>query len=905
MIGQTISHYKILEKLGEGGMGVVYKAEDMTLKRTVALKFLPQHVSASETDKARFLLEAQAAAALNHPNICTIYGIEEHEGPAYANAPAGKQTFIAMEFVDGQTLREKRGTINLAKAIDIGIQIAEGLAIAHEKGIVHRDIKPENIMVRKDGIVQIMDFGLAKLRASRASRLTKEGSTVGTAGYMSPEQVQGQDTDHRSDIFSLGVLLYELFSGELPFKGVHETALLYEIVNVDPAPMNSVKPEIDAELDRIVLECMQKEPDERYQGVKDISKDLKRFKRESSRQRATRTMSTRQFQKSATIESQPETQVKTSWTRLLWPALSVILGTAVIVVAWSPWRSNESPSTQVMRFPINLPLTAPLVGGASTVAVSPDGKYFVYLSLSSGISKLFLRPIDRFTAQPMTGTDGASDPFFSSDGQWVAFYADGKLKKVSIFGGSPQDVCIVPGFMRGGWWTLDDFIWFGHINGAIYRVPSNGGTPVEVTVIDSTHGEISHRFPQMLPDGKTVIFTVKYNNITSFDDAVIAAENVVTHERKVLIRGGSYARYVPTGHIMYARGSSIYAMPFDPAAIEIKGTPLPVEEGGMLNPLSGDANYSVSNSGTLVYAPLGAFSGLDASLVWLDRQGNRTPFLDTSRAYGNGNLSPDGQKIAMTIRAANDDIWVYQLNRGTLTRITFGGGNSDYPIWTPDGKRLVYVSERGRSIKLFSKPWDGSGNEETLGETLNLDVGSWESVSPDGKTLAYGQQGDIWILSLDPEGTSKERKQQKFVASPATEINPSFSPDGRWLSYISNESGQNEVYVVPFPHRDGKYQISTKGATYSRWQPDGKTLMYLSGRQVMEVDVMLSPSFDYSPPKKVIDLPQSWNGFIDITADGKKFIIGTSKTEDTQTAQVNVVVGWFEELKKKFSENTK
>ena len=890
MIGQTISHYKILEKLGEGGMGVVYKAEDTTLKRTVALKFLPQHVSASETDKARFLLEAQAAAALNHPNICTIYGIEEQDG----------QTFIAMEFVDGQTLREKQGTINLGKAIEIGIQIADGLAVAHEKGIVHRDIKPENIMVRKDGIVQIMDFGLAKLRASRASRLTKEGSTVGTAGFMAPEQIQGQDTDHRSDIFSLGVLLYELFSGELPFKGVHETALLYEIVNVDPAPISSVKPEIDPELDRIVLECLQKEPDERYQGVKDISKDLKRFKRESSRSRVSRTIPTRQIPKTTVTESLPETQGKKSWSRLVWPMVSVILGIAVVLLAWSPWRNEVVTRQAIMRFPVNLPLTAPLVGGASTVSISPDGKYFVYLALSSGNPKLFLRPVDQFTAQPMTGTDGASDPFFSPDGQWIAFFVNGKLKKISIFGGAPQDICTIPGFMRGGWWASDNMIWFGHLNSAIYQVPSSGGTPKEVTVLDSAHGEISHRFPQLLPDGKTVIFTVKQNNITSFDDAIIAAENVVTHERKILINGGSYARYVPTGHIMYARGSSIYAVPFDPVAVETKGSPLPVEQGGMLNPLSGDANYSVSNAGMLIYVPLGASSGLDATLVWIDRQGNVQPLLDTTRAYGDGNLSPDRQRVAMTIRAANDDIWVYQLNRGTLTRVTFGGGNSDYPVWTPDGKRVIYASERGRSFKLFSKPWDGSGTEETLNETINIDPISWESVSSDGKNLAYGQQGDIWIMPLE-----NDKKPQRIISSPATEYNPSFSPDGHWLSYISNESGQSEVYVVPFPRQDGKYQISTRGATYSRWQPDGKTLMYLSGRQVMEVDVTLSPSFDFSPPRKVLELPESWNGFWDVTSDGKKFIVGTTKSGDLQAAQVNIVVGWFDELKKKFTESNK
>ena len=380
-------------------MGVVYKAEDTTLKRTVALKFLPQHVSASETDKARFLLEAQAAAALNHPNICTIHSIEEHDGPAYAGAPAGKQTFIAMEFVDGQTLREKRGTINLGKAIDIGIQVAEGLAIAHEKGIVHRDIKPENIMVRKDGIVQIMDFGLAKLRASRASRLTKEGSTVGTAGYMSPEQVQGQDTDHRSDIFSLGVLLYELFSGELPFRGVHETALLYEIVNVDPAPMSATKPEIDPELDRIVLECLQKEPDERYNSVKDIAKDLKRFKRESGRSKVTRVSRPAYIQSDTRqIEAKPTAKFNTE--RIVWITALVVVVAVFIMKMMSSVDVEKQPPLNV-RFTISPPEKT--VIGETTV--SPNGKIVAFSATGEGLTLLWVRPLSALNSQALPGTE--------------------------------------------------------------------------------------------------------------------------------------------------------------------------------------------------------------------------------------------------------------------------------------------------------------------------------------------------------------------------------------------------------------------------------------------------------------------------------------------------------------------
>ncbi|HTY09557.1 MAG TPA: protein kinase [Bacteroidota bacterium] len=891
MIGRTIFHYRILEKLGEGGMGVVYKAQDTKLDRFVALKFLPAHLAASEQDKARFIQEAKSAAALNHPNVCSIIDIQDHEG-----AQGEKQLFIVMEFIDGQTLQEKRSSLTQKQAIDYAIQIAEGLAAAHEKGIVHRDIKPENIMIRKDGIVQVMDFGLAKLVG--VSRLTKQGSTVGTLGYMSPEQVQGQETDHRSDIFSFGVLLYEMLTGKSPFNGAHESAILYEIVNVDVPPMSTIKPEIDPELDRIVLECMEKDPNERMQSIKQVAIDLSRFKRTSSRSRQSRIIPAQP----AALKPGAENAIRAERLlpqKYLWQILTLLFLVTTLFFAWNSWRSDRPPAA-VMRFTVDLPLTTPLVAGASTVAISPDGKYFVYLALSSGDPVLFLRPIDSFTAHSLNGTENASDPFFSPDGQWIGYFANGNLKKISVYGGVPQDVCTVPGYMRGGYWTKDNFILFGNINNSIYRVPSGGGTPVAATYLDTAQGEISHRFPQLLPDGKTVIFTVKNNSMTTFNDALIVAENIQTHERKTLVRGGAYARYISTGHIIYIRGSSIYAVPFDPDRAAITGSPLPVEEGGMMNPLSGDANYGVSNSGTLLFAPLGSFSGTEVSLEWIDRQGKRNNVLDTTGAYGDGSLSPDGQKLAMTIRAANDDIWVYQFHRGTLSRITFGGGNSDFPVWSPDGKRIIFASEKGTTWKLFSKPWDGSGKEELLSEDVDTDPNSWESISPDGKAVAYGKNGDIWVLPL-----TDAKKPEQYIASPATETDPSFSPDGRWISYMSNESGQNELYVVPYPHGGGKYQISTNGADFAvppRWLPDGRSLIYLSGRQVMGVHVTLSPSFDYSPPQKIFDLPESWSGsFGDITADGKKFIIGTTKSGPVTTSRVNIVVGWFDELQKKFS----
>jgi len=915
MTGETILHYKILEKLGEGGMGVVYKAEDTKLKRTVALKFLPPHLAASEGDKARFVQEAQAASALNHPNVCTIHDIQEQGGP-----DGSKQMFIVMEYVVGQTLRDmmggKSGTdagagertmVPLNRATEIGIQIAEGLAAAHEQGIVHRDIKPENIMVRKDGIAQIMDFGLAKLRSSTGSRLTQQGSTVGTAGYMSPEQIQGTDADHRSDVFSLGVVLYELLTGELPFKGVHETALLYEIVNVDPAPMTTINPELNPELDRIVFECLQKEQDERFQSVKDISKELKRYKRESGRQRATRTMATRQFPQTqggssavstvATVTAGPQKQPRALWKRFFWPGFSVVLAALLILFTLKLAGDDPTGGLPVMRFPINVTVTDPLVLGAATLAIAPDGRNMVYLAGERLSGILYLRPLDRLEAEPMSGSEGASDPFFSADGKTVAYFSAGQIHKISIFGGAPQQVCETGGFMRGGHWADDNMIWFGHLNRAIHRVPAAGGTPEEVTLMDTTVGEISHRFPQSLPGGKWVIFTVKFNNISSFDNAVIAAENVETHERKELVRGGSYGRYLPSGHLMYARGTAIYAVPFDPDRIEVTGPPLPVIEGGQLNQLSGTANFEVSGTGILIYTPLGPLSINNNVVGWMDRSGRLDPILTDPRPYFNPKISPDGRKVAVTIRAANDDIWVYDLDRGSMTRLTFGGGNSDLPVWTRDSRQIFYISERGRARSIFVKSADGAGQISRVGTSEEVSIVSLPTLTPDGRTVLFDISGDIF--SMD---TNSESGAESIIRTPAVEIRPALSPDGRHLAFLSDESGRFELYVTPYPSLDGKWQISTVGSISGGvWSPDGRELFYTESDKLMKVDVIQDIGIRFSPPQKVCDLPESIFSVSDISPDGKRFMVVLSVVRNIQATQVNVVTGWFTELGNIFS----
>lgn len=882
MIGQTISHYQILEKLGEGGMGVVYKAKDTKLNRMVALKFLPEHIAGSEKDAARFMQEAQAAASLNHPNICTIHGIEESNG----------KHFIVMEFVDGQTLGEKSKPQipNLKFALEIGIQIAEGLAAAHEKGVVHRDIKPENIMIRKDGRVQVMDFGLAKLRG--ASRLTKEGSTVGTAGYMSPEQVQGQGTDHRSDIFSLGVLLYEMLTGQLPFKGVHETAIAYEIVNVDSPPMSTFKPDISPELDAIVMECLEKDPNERAQSAKQVAIDLKRQKRESSRSRFSRTVPARQFESPASGPAVAQNRLFPSYRKFAWPLATALLVIALAVSIWSPWRPQKV-SHPVMRFSVDLPQDGLMGFNTSSLDLSPDGKFIAYSGGSGGNTQLFLRPTDELAVHPLNGTAGAIYPAFSPDGQWIAYEVNGTVMKISVFGGAPQKLCDLQGFSRGITWANDNTILFGHVNRGILRVSASGGEPEPVSTLDSSNGEISHRFPQVLPDGNTIIFTVKQNNISTFDEAFIGAQRLDTGEKKVLIRGGSYGKYVPTGHLMYARGGSILAVSFDPSSLTVVGQPIPVEKGGWLNRGSGDAYFAFSKQGTLVFSPADPATFDNVLISWIDRSGNVRPLIDSARSFYTATISPDAQKLAVNIQSANDDIWIYHIGRKTLTRFTFGGGNFGNPIWSRDGKEIAYYSERGTAVDIFKKPWDGSGAEERL--TQGLGVSYVSSYAPDGKAIAYVQNGDIWILPLDGD-----RKPIPFLSTPASEGFPSFSPDGRWLAYSSSESGRDEIYVVPYPQRAGKYQVSSGGGTYPLWTSDGKELCYTSGSVIKAVTITGTDPFDYSAERKVVTLPPSAY-LADVAPNGQQFIIGTFRSQTVAQSSLTVVLEWFDDLKAKTS----
>jgi serine/threonine protein kinase/Tol biopolymer transport system component len=888
----VISHYEILEKLGEGGMGVVYKAHDTKLDRFVALKFLPPHIAASNDDKARFLQEARALASLAHPNICTIYSVEEEEGKA----------FIVIEYVDGKTLKEMSGTMPLKRAIDIATQIADGLAAAHEKGIVHRDIKPDNIMIRKDGRVQIMDFGLAKLRG--VSRLTREGSTVGTAGYMSPEQIQGHDTDHRTDIFSLGVVLYELFAGESPFKGVHETAITYEIVNVDPAPLSAIKPEIDPQLDAIVLECLEKEPSERYQSVAEVAKELRRFKRESSRSRVSRVSAVRPISHSdvaASGREEAKPGIRVARRELAAWILSGVLLIAGVVAAYVALREVEVRVTRSSLLPPERTTFDTDLGGH--IAVSPDGKLLAFVGQDSTHKQnLWVRPLNALSGQLLNGTEGAQYPFWSPDSRFIGFFAGGKLRKIEASGGPPQTICDAPS-ARGGTWNRDGVVVFAAAsNSPLSSVSAAGGSPTVISRLDSSRQEISHRWPFFLPDGKHFLFAVQTSQTGAAEGDLICAGSLDGTENKALLHASSNMAYA-AGHLLFLREQSLMAQPFDAKSLALTGNAFPVAEQVQYYADRNRAIFTVSDNGILAFQTGGILG--TSQLVWYDRAGKELERIDKPGNYSSFKLSPDDRSLALETydsKSRNADIWIYDLVRKVSTRFTFDPAREFSPIWSPDGSRIVFSSTRKTHYQLYQRAASGAGSEELLLESDQFTAANdW---SLDGRFLLYHVLGNpntgvyLWILPL-----SGDHKPVLFLQTEFNELRPAMSPDGKWIAYQSNESGSNQVYVRPFPRPGGKYQVSTTLGTRPRWRRDGKELYYLGpDSRLMAAEVSShGETFVVGAVRPLFETRSTGgvnNSTYDVTADGKRFLVNTIIGE-TASSPITLVVNWDAEVKKK------
>jgi serine/threonine protein kinase/Tol biopolymer transport system component len=874
-------------------MGEVYKAKDTRLDRSVAIKVLPSHLSGNAELRQRFEREARAVSSLNHPHICTLHDIGEHEGIG----------FLVMEYLEGETLagRLKKGALPLDQALRYGIEISDALDKAHRQGVVHRDLKPGNIMLTKSG-TKLLDFGLAKLRVpetdtSAASALptqekplTEKGSILGTFQYMSPEQLEAKDADERTDIFAFGAVLHEMVTGKRAFEGKSQASLITAIMSSEPPPLSTVQPMTPPLLDHVVKRCLAKEPDERWQAASDVMQEI-RWIAETGDQ-AGKLLGT------GTGRRIP--------SRL---AVGIALGLAVgaLLTSLVVWRLRPPPSPQPpMRFGINLPPNVRLTNtGRSVVALSPDGTQLVY----SANNQLYLRPMDQMEATPIPGTEGTGmntgrSPFFSPDGQWVGFWADGELKKVSVSGGAPVTLCEA-GNPYGASWGSDDNIVFGQGAGGILRVAGEGGTPELLTPLDSTKGEIGHG-PQILPGGRALLFTLATGGKWDEAQIVVQSLSVNSGERRVLIEGGSDARYAPTGHIVYALGETLFAVPFDLERLEVTAGPVPIVENVMraTGRFTGAAHYSFSDSLSLVYVPADTFQAA-RTLAWVDRQGQVRPLSGSRQAHLHPRFSPDGERLATRVLdESGGNIWILEMARDTLTRLTFEGSNNS-PVWTPDGKNVAFTSKRSGQWNIFQKPADGSSEAVQLTRNENATIlGSW---SPDGKMLVAMVADDTSTSSFDigalrPEGRSE---LEILLGTPFDEHYPRLSPDGRWLAYTSDESGRREVYVRSFPDLSGKWLISTEGGTEPVWSPNGKELFYRQGEKMFSIVVSTEPVFTPSKPVLLFEGPfdPDPNGFssnYDVSPDGRRFLM-IQRGEDTESAvpqRLNVVLNWFDELKR-------
>lgn len=876
LVGREIGHYRIMEPLGHGGMGVVYRARDLRLERTVALKFLPPESMRDPESRTRFLHEAQAASALDHPAICTVHEIGESEEG---------HPFIVMAYVEGETLQEKiaRRPLPVAEAVDIASQVALGLARAHEQGIVHRDVKAANVMVAGDGQVKILDFGLAKVRDIK---LTRTGVTLGTVTCMSPEQVQGEGVDRRTDIWALGVLLYEMVTGRPPFRGGRTEAVVAAILADDPEPMTALRSDVPLELDGIVAKALAKDPADRYQHIDEIPVDLRAIATKAGGiARTSRT---------------PRTLEAASPARR-WRLLQAVgLGALAMLAGVGLWHllvSSPGEPSGPVRFEVPFPTGWELASWYQPLAISPDGARVVFAVRNGDDVGLYMRDLDRLETAAIPGTDGGTLPFFSPDGSWIAFFAGGELRKVPVDGGIPQTICAVPQASRGATWGPDDTIVFtAGVNSGLLQVPSSGGTPKTLTVPDLDAGEVGHYWPQYLPGGRDLLFT-----IWSADGWRTAVLSSATGKWRVVLEGGAAARYVPTGHLLFAQMSvgkaqpSLRAVAFDGSEGEVLGSPVSVlGDPGVAGP-----NFAVSSSGTLVYVAGGsaAWAGLaETSLAWLDQEGRTTPVLEHSGYFEAPRVSPDGSRIAVPTFSPSGaaDVWVYDLERGTNTRVTLTGSINNYPVWDPDGKTLVFNSSRFPA-GIYRKSADGSGSAEQI---LRRDrepqiPGSW---SPDGATLAYTgfddqERGDIWVLSRQGDAVP-------LVATSASETSPMFSPDGEHLAYVSDASGRDEVYVREYPGPGAALLVSTDGGREPSWGADGRTLFYRNGDALMSVEVGSGPTIQASRPREIFRgalVPASFGQTnYDVAPDGRLLVV--QPVPPSGPTRLIVVLNWFPQL---------
>jgi len=898
--GKRLGPYEILSAIGAGGMGEVYKSRDTRLDRTVAIKVLPTHLAERAELRERFEREAKTIASLNHPHICTLFDTGHQDDI----------DFLVMEYIEGETLAQRlqKGPLPIQQVLLYSIEIADALDKAHRKGITHRDLKPGNVMLTKAG-TKLLDFGLAKLKQEAApaipesqiptmkSAITGEGTILGTLQYMAPEQVEGKqnEIDARTDIFAFGAVVYEMATGKKAFEGKTSASVMAKILESEPPSMASLTPMMPPQLDRVVKKCLAKDAEERWQAASDVRDELK-WIADSGSQTAT----------ASGVAAAVPSAIGSRTLRLI--AAGALLAAAVSGLA--VWYFKPAPAAPkiVSRFSIVLPQSQEnflAASGAGTLAISPDGTRIVYIGSPDGRFiprsgepvQMYLRAINTLEAQPIPGTEIATDPFFSPDGKWLGFFSFGALKKVPLNGGSPVTLASFSGRSEANW-TSQGRILVGSVFGQIHQLSDLGGDPQPLFPLEK--GEAGNFDPVLLPGGKEVAFFSSVGSGTGGFRVIV--RSVAGGERHdILPRAISGVagplRFLSPGYLLYVQNGNLMAAGFDLKRLVVTSPPVAVVQGILANLAQGIAQYDVSANGTLIYMHGAAQTPL--RMVWVDRKGVEQPINAPPHIYVIPKVSPDGRRVAVGIEESDPQIWVYDLARDALARLTFQGAPNVDPLWTSDGLRIAY---KGTGNRLYWQTADGSGNAEQITQDqlgTNNVPGSW---SPDGQHMVFtydvGGGRQLWIYS------AKDRKIAPLEQNPPNyETAPCFSPDGRWIAYSSPESGTSEIYVRPFPGPGGKWQVSTDGGTEPVWNPKGHELFYRSGKKLMAVEYEAQQSFSPGRPKELFEgpyvpTPRSFPDY-DVSPDGQRFLMLKPVEDQQATSQIIVVQNWIEELKQK------
>lgn len=871
-------------------MGEVYRAYDEAMHREVAIKVLPAALSADKDRLARFEQEAHTAGSLNHPNILVVHHIETHDGAPY----------IVSELLEGETLRDRMGGVALPqrKAIDYALQIAQGLAAAHEKGIIHRDLKPENVFITKDGRVKILDFGLAKLTGSDGPHSQTEvptrrvntdpGMVMGTIGYMSPEQVRGKPTDHRSDVFSFGAILYEMLSGRRAFRGESTADTISAILREDPPDLSSTNRNINPALERVVNHCLEKSPEERFNSARDLAFALEALSGPATASGDT-TPATASGDTTTLLAKLPVSK-RNRRELIAWSVAGLFLITAV-VLSWLYFRRPAvvEPATSFV-------VAAPdETAEVSDPAISPDGRNLVFVAISKGKRSLYLRSLASLEARPILGTDDGHSPFWSPDSRFIAFFANNKLKKVEATGGPVQTLCDAQSDY-GGTWNDDGLILIGLDIKGINRVPVGGGTPTPILPIDASRKELAQAWPVFLPDGRHFLYQ-SWNGRA--DDSAICVAAIDGSDRKLLVKADSSPAYAAPGYLLFVRGTTLTAQLFDTRKLQLGGEPFPVVETGY-NSSNSNAGVSVSDNGTMVYLVGGATK---RQLAWFDRSGKQQETIGPPFDVNDIVLSHDGKRLAMQgLADGNSDIWLMDLARGVPSRFTFDPATDDSPVWSPDGSQIVFSSGAANAdafLNLYRKVASGAGTPEMILQTeVGKEATDWSS---DGRFILFDNYDqkkgvDIWVLPLFGDG-----KPYPIVSSEFEELEGHFSPDGRWFAYTSNETGRFELYVQTFPQPGGKWLISNNGGSQPHWRADGKELFYIApDKTLMSVEINAGTAFEAGSPKPLFTTQVSAfnapNRYV-VTGDGQRFLINSPAGEASRTP-ITVVLNWTSGLKR-------